>query len=84
MPITNCAVTIMTGATAILLGLGLCFSLLIICTVSRIPWTWDQPFAIPLPAHRTTQTQTSMPRVGFEHKTPVFEWTKERAATVLG
>jgi hypothetical protein len=42
------------------------------------PWTRDQPVARPLPIHRTTQTrnkrtETSMPRVGCEPTTPVFE-----------
>jgi hypothetical protein len=47
-----------------------------------------------LPTHRTAQTQnqctqTSMPRVRFEHMTPVFELSKtvhalDRAATVIG
>jgi hypothetical protein len=37
-----------------------------------------QPVGRPLPTHRTTQTQNkrteaSMPRVGFEPTTPVFE-----------
>jgi hypothetical protein len=37
----------------------------------------NQPIVRPLPTLRTTQTQnkrtqTSMPRVGFEHKIPVF------------
>jgi hypothetical protein len=43
------------------------------------PWTGDQPVARPLPTHRTTQieeTQTSMPRVGFEPTMAVFEKTK--------
>jgi hypothetical protein len=33
-------------------------------TVGRAPWKGDQPVARPLPTHRTTRTQTSMPRVG--------------------
>jgi hypothetical protein len=50
-------------------------------TVGRTPWTGDQPVARPLPTRRTTQirnkrTQTSMPRVGFEPTTPVFERAK--------
>jgi hypothetical protein len=63
-------------------------------TVRRTLWTGDQPVARPLPAHRTTQTQnkrtqTSMPRVGFEPTTPVFERPKkvhalDRAAAVMG
>jgi hypothetical protein len=61
----------------------------LIYIVSRNPWTGDQ-----LPTHRATQTQnkrrqTSMPRVGFESMTPVFEraktvYTLHRAATVIG
>jgi hypothetical protein len=63
-------------------------------TVGRIPWTIDQPFARPLPTHRTTQTQnehtrTSMPWVGFEPRIPVLEPAKmvhalDRVATVIG
>jgi hypothetical protein len=58
------------------------FSFLIyIYTVSRTPWTVDQPAARPLPTYRTKQTQnkrrqTSMPRMGFKHTIPVFEWAK--------
>jgi hypothetical protein len=62
-------------------------------TVGGTPWTWRQPVARPLPAHRTTQsqnkpTQTFMPRVRFEPTVPVFERTKtvhalDRAATVI-
>jgi hypothetical protein len=49
----------------------------------------DQPFARPLPTHRTTQTQISMSRVRFEPTTPVFERAKtshalDRATTVNG
>jgi hypothetical protein len=40
------------GSTA-LVGLGRFFSLLILYTVSRTPWTGDQPVAKPLPTHRT-------------------------------
>jgi hypothetical protein len=40
-----------------LLDLGGLFSFLIFDTVCRTPWTGDQPFAKPLSAHRTTQTQ---------------------------
>jgi hypothetical protein len=74
-----------------LLDLGRLFSVLIPYIVGRTPWTGDQPFARPLPAHRTTQiqnkrTQTSMLQVGFEPTIPVFEPTKtlHRAATVIG
>jgi hypothetical protein len=63
-------------------------------TVGRTPWTSDQPDARPLPTHRTAQTQnkhnqTSMPRVRFDPRIPVFERTKtfhalHRLATVIG
>jgi hypothetical protein len=53
----------------------------------------DQPAASALSTHRTTQTesmstQTSLPRVGFEPMTPVFEQTRtihvpDRASTVI-
>jgi hypothetical protein len=58
------------------------------------PWPGDQTVTRPLPTHRTTQTQnkrtqTSMPRVGFEPATLVFEQAKtvhalDRATTVIG
>jgi hypothetical protein len=70
------------------------FSFPILWKVCGTPWTGDQPVAKPLPTHRTTQTQnkrtqTSLPRVGFEPTTPVFERTKtvhalDRADTVIG
>jgi hypothetical protein len=57
------------------------FSFLIVFTVGRTPWTGDQPVARPLRIHRTTQTQnkrtqTSMPGVGFQPTTAVFERVK--------
>jgi hypothetical protein len=68
--------------------------ILISYTVSRTPWTGDQPIARPLPAHRTARTnnnhtQTSIPQVGFEPTIPVFERAKtvrvsDRTATVIG
>jgi hypothetical protein len=77
-----------------LLCLGRFFRFLIIYTVSRTPWTGDQPVARPLPPYRTIQTQkkrtqTSMPPVGFEATIPAFERAKtvhalDRAATVIG
>jgi hypothetical protein len=74
-----------------LLGPGRFFSVLILYTVGRTPWTGDQPVARPLSIHRTAQTQNkrtqrSMPRVGFEPSTPVFERTVnalDRATTVI-
>jgi hypothetical protein len=62
-------------------------------TVGRTPWMGDQPVSRPLPTLRTQtlnkRTQTTMPRVGFEPTTPVFERAKTvhalgRAATVIG
>jgi hypothetical protein len=49
----------------------------------------DQPVARSLPTHRTTQTQISMPRVGFEPVIPEFELVKtvhalDREATAIG
>jgi hypothetical protein len=77
-----------------LLGLGRLYSFLILHTVGRTPWTGDQPVARPLSIHSTTQTrnkctQTSMPWVGFEPRTQLFERAKTlhalgRAATVNG
>jgi hypothetical protein len=77
-----------------LLGLGHFFSFLIFYTVVRTPWTGDQPVTRPLPAHRTAQTQnkrtqTSMPQVGLEPTSQVYERAKtvhalDRAATVIG
>jgi hypothetical protein len=70
------------------------FLILYISTVGRTPLTRDQPFASPIPTHRTTQTQnkrtqTSMPRVGYEPTIPEFERMKtvhalDCAATVIG
>jgi hypothetical protein len=62
------------------------FSLLIIYSVGRTPWTGDQPVTRPLPTRRTTETQnrgtqTSMPQVEFEPTIPAF--VSERAETVL-
>jgi hypothetical protein len=75
------------------LDLGRFFSFIILYTVGSAPWTGDQPLVRPLPTHRTIQTQneckqTSMPREGFEPKTPVFERAKavhalDRAATAI-
>jgi hypothetical protein len=69
-------------------------SFLILYTVGMTPWAGDQPVARPLPIHMTTRlqnkrTQTSMPRVGLEPTTPVFEQAKtihalDRASAVTG
>jgi hypothetical protein len=76
-----------------LLSLGRFFRFLILYTVGRTPWKGHQLVARPLPIHRTqTQNkriQTSMPWVGFELTTPVFDRAKtvhalDRAATVFG
>jgi hypothetical protein len=70
------------------------FSFLILNVVGRTPLKGDQPVAMPLPVHRTGQTQnkhtqTPMPRVGFEPTTTEFERAKtvhvlDRADTVIG
>jgi hypothetical protein len=80
-------------ATAIV-ELGPFFQFLNPYTVSKTPWTIDQYVARPVSTHRTIETenkhnQTTMTRVGFETKIPVFERTKtvhdlDRAATVIG
>jgi hypothetical protein len=76
------------------LDLGRFFSFLILYTVGSTPWMGDQPVARLMSTHRTSQTQnkrtqTSMPRVGFEHTIPMFERTKtvhalDPTATVIG
>jgi hypothetical protein len=58
-------------------------------TIGRTLWTKVQHVARPLPTHRTTQTQISIPQVGFEPTNPVFERAKtvhalDSAATVIG
>jgi hypothetical protein len=78
--------------TSLSLYLSLCgrfFKFLNLYTVCRTPWTGGQSVARPLPTHRTTQTQTSMPRVEFEPTIPVFEREKtfhalDRAVTLIG
>jgi hypothetical protein len=47
----------MYGSTDLLLDLDHFFNFLILYTVGRTLWTGDQPVAMPLPTHRTTQTQ---------------------------
>jgi hypothetical protein len=86
-------VIIINGST-LWLGPGQFFSFVILCTVNRTPWKWDQPVARPLPAHRTAQTrnkrtQTSKPRVGFESMTTASERAKtvhvlDSSAIVIG
>jgi hypothetical protein len=81
------------GSTALCWTLA-AFQFLDFYTVYGTPWMGDQPFARPLPTHKTTQTQnkrtqTSMPRVGFEPTIPVFERAKtvhdlDGATTVIG
>jgi hypothetical protein len=76
------------------LDLGRFFQFLNLYTVSRTPWTGDQPVARPLPTYKTTQTQnkriqTSMLQVGFEPTIPAFGRAKnvhalDRAVTVIG
>jgi hypothetical protein len=42
------------GSNNPLLGFDRLFSVLILYTVGRTPWTGDQPISRPLPKHRTT------------------------------
>jgi hypothetical protein len=75
------------GSTALCWALT-AFSVLNPYTVGRTPLMGDQPVARPLPT-QNKRTQTSMPRVGFELTTPVFERAKtvhalDRATTVIG
>jgi hypothetical protein len=75
------------------MDLGRFFSFLILHTDGMTAWRGDQPVVRSLPTHRTIQTQnkriqTSMPQVGFEHTTTVFERAKtvhalNRAATAI-
>jgi hypothetical protein len=53
-------IIIIIMALQLFLGLGSFFSFLVLYTVSRTPWTGDQPLAGPLPTHRTTQTQNKL------------------------
>jgi hypothetical protein len=50
------------------LGLGRFFNFVNVCTVVRTLWTGDQPVTLPLPIHRTTQTQNNA------HRHPRLEW----------
>jgi hypothetical protein len=86
--------TLHSASVYLSIDLGCFFSFLLLYIVGRTPWTGDQPVTWSLPTHRTTQTQnkrtqTSMPQVGFEPTTPVFERAKsvhalDRASTVIG
>jgi hypothetical protein len=62
------------GSTAVF------FIFLILYTFGSTLCTEDQPVVRPLPTHgnanRINARQTSMPRVGFEPTTPVFEQAK--------
>jgi hypothetical protein len=44
----------------LLLGLGRCFSFLILYKVGSTPWVGDQPVSRLLPTHRTTQTEDKL------------------------
>jgi hypothetical protein len=72
-----------------MLGLGRIFSFLILYTVGRT--TWDGAWALRKATTYTQnkRTQTSMPLLGFEPTTPVFErgktvHTLDHVATVIG
>jgi hypothetical protein len=49
----------LSGSRALLLGLGLSFSFLILYTVGRTPWTGDQPVR-PLPTKTHTNIHASI------------------------
>jgi hypothetical protein len=51
------------------LDFGRFFSVLILYTVGRTPWSEDQTIARPLPTHRTAQTQNKL-----IHRHPCLEW----------
>jgi hypothetical protein len=61
------------------LGLGRFFSILILYTVGRTPWTGDQPVARPLPTYRTTQTQNKRTDIhAFSGENPGSQCSSER------
>jgi hypothetical protein len=80
------------GPTA-LVGLGRLFSFLMCCTVSRTPWTGDQPSqgcCLHIEQRKQNKsTRTAMLRVGFEPTILVFERAQrfhalDRESTVIG
>jgi hypothetical protein len=55
------------------------FRFRILYTVSRTPWTGDQPVTRLLPIHRTISTQnkhTDMARIGFKPTTTMIKRAK--------
>jgi hypothetical protein len=67
-----------------LLGPGLFFSFVIFFyTDGRTPWTSDQPVARPLPAHRTAQTQISMPLSGIRTHAPSVRASEDISCLTL-
>jgi hypothetical protein len=60
--------TSFNGSTVLCWALVASFSVVILQTVGKAPWVRDQPVPMPLPTHRTTQTQNKhtkayMPRI---------------------
>jgi hypothetical protein len=71
-----------------LLGLGCFFSFLILYTVSRTPWTGDQPIARPLPTYRTTQrhtkhTQYRYPCLELDSNPPIPAFKRAKTVNAL-
>jgi hypothetical protein len=65
------------------------FGFVILNTVGRTSWKGDRPVHNCATYTQNKRTQISMPRVGFEFTTPVFERVKtvqalDRAASVIG
>jgi hypothetical protein len=58
------------------------FSFLILYTVGRTPWTSDQSYLHTEQQTQNERTQISMPRMGLEPTTPVFERAVDRATMV--
>jgi hypothetical protein len=78
------------GSTSLCWSLDAFFSFLIFYTIGRTPWMGDQLVARPIPAHtgQHKHTDTSTPRVGFEHTIPMFVRVEtfhalDRTATVI-
>jgi hypothetical protein len=74
-------ITIIIGFTALLLRLGRSSIILNIYTVGLL--------RRGISPKQNKRTQISMPRVGFQHTTPAFEWVRalhalDRAAILVG
>jgi hypothetical protein len=79
---------IFDGPTALLMSLGLCFSLPNLYTVGKTPCMGDQPVSRPLLQHRATRTKNELelgsnPRPKFSSARRQFI-ALDREATVIG